>query len=726
MSTKETTDVGSQSGGSGRSTSRIPPPGRVPLPRAVKTRSSSLKDIRVATRRAPSGEKVDEPKPEMETTSVPGPSTLIKDLLREQPQREEVTAAPSGGVQAVDPVPGDNIRPSRTFDLTDVSNLCIEIINQRMDIYLADIREYVIEMIAQASDHANAELPKQVSEVIDQVMETQKVKWEVPNSLTRSALVTLQDRVDDNSGHLIAKIDNLEKELEAMKAEVATCKSNQVIGGQPISGSDSETRKLKREKRRRRRKRKSSRERSSDSSSDDDSPSSSSSSDSDRGSRRRRALRKTLTELNPSNRRFARVLSYKNYRLHDRNSSERGKIRRRVASWTKRMTTSVGKFSGADPISVLQFLAKFKIAADNNGIPEGGAKLVLRNFLTGRAAEAYDASLYVDALGMETMGIQHWPDAVHWLLQTYAKDSHIRDVVTRIRDLKQKDQETEYDFGHRVLATYSRIPGVYTQADQVVTFIEGLHEAVSAGVNRDRQVAPNSYETIHSVMDLANSHGIVERARSAQLGKLKPIRRNVMLVEPDNPTNSSGHSTSVASGYADHPAALAIENQESLSMPSTPSFSTYTPSERTPTSHVTTDIGSASQAAALAIVPNRNPRLADDAQPYRPGWIDRRPRQPTMLRNPQSENYPQVGTTDQRRCFFCASLSHYVPDCPFVTEAVRIEARRNLMEATPAQRALLPNWTFTVAGVPNPRNENYGNNPNPVNTDLSQEKARGT
>ena len=319
------------------------------------------------------------------------------------------------------------------------------------------------------------------------------------------------------------------------------------------------------------------------------------------------------------------------------------------------MTTSVGKFAGSDPVSVLKFLAKFKMAANNTGIPEGGARLVLRNFLSGRAAEAYDASLYVDALGNEKMGIQDWPDAVHWLLQTYVKDSHIRDIVTRIRELKQKDLETEYDFGHRVLATYSRIPGVYTQSDQVVTFIEGLHDAVWAGVNRDRQVASHSYETFHSVMDLANSHGIVERACHTSVGRLNPPRKTVLLVHA---CTTSGRCTSVASGYTDNSAALAIGNHDGLSPPTTPSFATYTPSERTPTSQVTTDVDDSRQDAALAIVPNRNPRLPDDAQPSRPGWVDRGLRHTTILRNPQHGNNSHTSTADQRRCFFCANISH--------------------------------------------------------------------
>ena len=53
------------------------------------------------------------------------------------------------------------------------------------------------------------------------------------------------------------------------------------------------------------------------------------------------------------------------------------------------MGTSIpNKFNGSDPIIVLKFLAQFKNAADQNTFPEGGAKLVLPSFLSGKAALA--------------------------------------------------------------------------------------------------------------------------------------------------------------------------------------------------------------------------------------------------------------------------------------------------------------------------------------------------
>lgn len=48
-------------------------------------------------------------------------------------------------------------------------------------------------------------------------------------------------------------------------------------------------------------------------------------------------------------------------------------------------------------MSVLTFLAAFKCEANNNGIFEGMARLVLPYFLTYNARIAYDNALHVDA-----------------------------------------------------------------------------------------------------------------------------------------------------------------------------------------------------------------------------------------------------------------------------------------------------------------------------------------
>ena len=734
MSSDRQMQLRSQSGGLNRSHSRIPlPPRRNNSAASSEARRVNTTLPRVATiTNAPA--PVEQPSPptvptnpttDVETPGVPDSNILDENTLREAGILDDEITAPSGGVQAEASSASADFHKICARVLTEIQPVCSRMVNDQLEEFMVDMRGYISCQIADAN------ISQQVVSHVSEALEQRKAQWEIPTSLTRTAVQAYQERVDETTGRLLFKIDNLEKELSTVKTELASYKNRPPTGD--LSPPNPDTRSRDRDRKRVSRNRGSSRRSSSGSSSDGSNSCGYSSSDSEKEKSRRRALRKTLTELNPSNRMFAKVLSYKNYRLYKRNPSESGRVRRKVSSWTKRMATTVGKFNGSDPISVIQFLAKFKVAADNNGIPEGGAKLVLRNFLSGRAAEAFDASLYVDAIGIDTVGIQTWSDAVHWLLQTFAKDTYIRDVVHKLRGLQQKEQETENDFGHRVLSAYSRIPGVYTQDDQIVTFIEGLHEAVSAGVTRDRQISPYRYDTLHSVMELAHSHGTAERARGPNNRKDKPIAKRTLLVEPSLESTGSSATPYGGSAHSGEVAALAMEGSN-FSPPSTPSYATYFSSEANPAEAVPDDHNrpTSDPSAALPIFPNRNPRLPADAQPYRPGWVDRGVKYPTVLKNPtHGNNNSTASGTDQRSCFVCASRSHYVPQCPFVTETVRMEARRNLMEATPAQRALLPRWTFAMAGIPTSNQEPSA--PPPLqpstatagHTDNSQGKGKG-
>ena len=123
--------------------------------------------------------------------------------------------------------------------------------------------------------------------------------------------------------------------------------------------------------------------------------------------------RKNLAELNPSNTRFKRVLSYKTYLISNNDQRENSKVCKRVASYSKRMGVSINsKFNLSDPIAVLKFLAQFKEAADRNGISEGAARLLLPDFLQGKAKTGYNASLHADAIRNDSGGIRTFVDVV--------------------------------------------------------------------------------------------------------------------------------------------------------------------------------------------------------------------------------------------------------------------------------------------------------------------------
>ena len=172
--------------------------------------------------------------------------------------------------------------------------------------------------------------------------------------------------------------------------------------------------------------------------------------------------RRRLVEIVPSDSRLKRVLSYKTYSLQNKDQRASSNVCKKVGTWTKRMAVAIPKkYDGTDPVSLLQFLSSFKAAADINGISEGAARLILPNFVTGKASTTFTASVHADAVHEDSGAIKTYGDAISWLLRTYAKDRYIQNAINKIQQSRQKIGETEMEFGERLILPYSRFAGVY-------------------------------------------------------------------------------------------------------------------------------------------------------------------------------------------------------------------------------------------------------------------------
>ena len=333
---------------------------------------------------------------------------------------------------------------------------------------------------------------------------------------------------------------------------------------------------------------------------------------------------RTLAELNPSNSRFKKVLSYKTYLLRNSNQRETIKVFKRVSGFTKRMGVIMKiKFDGTDPIIVHKFLAKFKETADSNGISEGAAGLILPNLLSGKASIAYTASQHADAVHEDSGDIRSYADAIQWMLRTYAKDRYIQEAVNKIGDTRQKTGESEIEYGDRLALAYSRFVGVYPQAEQINLYIENLSPTVSYDVILERQKNPKDFLQLQTVIELADSFG---QAIHARQGPSRPVIRRVLHAEVGS-SSSSLTTTSGSYHMNGDEAVLALDGGSAYSPqpPTTPSYTGYTTDQHLPSDSyhsVPTDSqeNPMQTAAALPVVNNFNPRLQSYAQPYRPGW----------------------------------------------------------------------------------------------------------
>ncbi len=86
--------------------------------------------------------------------------------------------------------------------------------------------------------------------------------------------------------------------------------------------------------------------------------------------------------------------------------------------------------TGREPIRRLQFLSTFVRQLNNNALSEGAALKIWPHFLADDALEAFrtQAEDGDDALG----GFSTWPEAVQWVLQTYARDKYLEEAVAEV------------------------------------------------------------------------------------------------------------------------------------------------------------------------------------------------------------------------------------------------------------------------------------------------------
>lgn len=153
-----------------------------------------------------------------------------------------------------------------------------------------------------------------------------------------------------------------------------------------------------------------------------------------------------LCELIPSDMRFQRLVSYRRYRLRNRDQVFGPAVSRNIGIWTRRLQQVMDKhaLSGTRPVSCLRLLSAFKKALDDEDIPEGAVLRIWPNFLTHDAYELFN-QLTED--GDAQIGdFASYPEAVQFIFRTYANDRTIEDAVERLETLQQSATETPKQF----------------------------------------------------------------------------------------------------------------------------------------------------------------------------------------------------------------------------------------------------------------------------------------
>ena len=99
------------------------------------------------------------------------------------------------------------------------------------------------------------------------------------------------------------------------------------------------------------------------------------------------------------------------------------------------------RFTGEDPFMVLDFLRRFVGEAEQLALREEQAYIALPFFLKGAAKIHFESVL---GTTLESEGVVTcWPEAVQFLLRSFATANNIRAAVLELRDVRQHPQEEE-------------------------------------------------------------------------------------------------------------------------------------------------------------------------------------------------------------------------------------------------------------------------------------------
>ena len=283
----------------------------------------------------------------------------------------------------------------------------------------------------------------------------------------------------------------------------------------------------------------------------------------------------------------------------------------------------------------------------------------------------------------QTAGSHHgkvsvWPEAVQWLLRSFATDEAIRQAVLAMREVQQRLSEDEMEFYIRLTDASNRCGNVYSMETQMTMFIEGLDASIQPMVSQYRQ--DNRDVSFLRLINYAKAHGSASRAKekktkkvtiqtpaTLRVGKKRkvphstPKNRAAVHLE-DSISGSEGRSEQrsnenyyegafVANGDFIEPSEGSRYGENGGSGTSTlqtPTYTTKSLSEST--EPVMTIRGRGHTPAPRLPMEDKGTALR------RPGWMGRPP-----ARGPPRSPYPQK--KHSLICYHCYKKGHRPPTC---------------------------------------------------------------
>ena len=368
----------------------------------------------------------------------------------------------------------------------------------------------------------------------------------------------------------------------------------------------------------------------------------------------------TLRAERPSDPTFDRLMNYRYYRLHKRSAALGTDVmidgQRRLKA-LQRSLEATSKFDGKDPIMVFAFRTRFTEEADLNGLTEAQALVALPRFLKDEASASFQTAQSSGRTG----GVSSWSEAVHFLLTSYATPSAMREAVLRVHDTKQKGNEDEQTFNARLCQAIYRCGNVFSEAQKITFFVNGLLPDIRSRVARHRESIPRHAVRYNKIVQYARDEG--ETARAQRVSS-RSVTRGA------SPGTQALYLHDHAEGHEDR----TPQAEQLLLLGQGQSASTATQ----PISDHTSDLPSTRdlegpQEELYMVRPPPVPHSDRRTDRNRPGW---------------KSNNPLV-------CFSCFELDDHVsPNCKADPLDFGLIVR-NYEALTPQQQALVPNGVGT-------------------------------
>ena len=234
-----------------------------------------------------------------------------------------------------------------------------------------------------------------------------------------------------------------------------------------------------------------------------------------------------LKKIQPSDHRFKKVVSYRRYRLRISSGRRSPNVSYNTGANARRVAHVMNAhvFDGNDPISILSFLTRFKQQMDANRLSEGAALLTCSSFLDDDAKESYENHF---DLPPDQGCFTKWPQAVQFLLRTFAKDAYIEEALARLDELRQDSDEKEVVYAKCLRKQGRRYGSVFSEQDMINRFIRGLR----ADLKPLLRVLKAEYSLPNAFQDYVERAGAQGDAQRALVGKNLPSKPGSSSVSP--------------------------------------------------------------------------------------------------------------------------------------------------------------------------------------------------